>query len=218
LKKEEKFQTAGGMRATFNQNNLKSGGNMRQRGYSIGILVLFCAAALLYGEKAGLVLDPIGVEVQRAHMTTWTNYCTVTVDQLADFQPLEIPLGKYGGRTDRREEATGFFHAKKVDGHWILVDPEGYHFFSAGVNSVNPSDNLPDCRYAFPAKFGSRQKWAEETYDLLQELGFNTLGNWSAGALFKEAGGRCLIRSACRSSATMLKRRGSICPGMEAQT
>jgi hypothetical protein len=128
---------------------------MRKQVYSIGTLVLFCAAMWLYGEETDRVLAPVPVEVQRAHMTTWTNYCTVTMDQLADFQPLEIPRSKYGGRMDRREDATGFFHAKKVDGHWTLVDPEGCHFLSVGVNCVSPSDTLPDSQYAFQAKFGS---------------------------------------------------------------
>lgn len=152
------------------------------------ISVVFCVAALVYGAAADRVLDPVCVAVQRAHTTVWTNYSTITMDQLADFQSLEVSFGKYGGRIDRREEATGFFHAKKLDGRWILVDPEGYHFFGVGVNCVRPSDNLPDCRYAFAAKFGSQQKWVEETDDLLRKLGFNTLGNWSDGALFKKAG------------------------------
>jgi hypothetical protein len=161
---------------------------MRQHAYFGWIPVLFCAAALLYGEEPARVLEPVPVEVQRAHTTTWITYRTVTMNQLAGFHPLEVSLGKFGGRTDRREEATGFFHAKKVEGRWILVDPEGYHFFSAGVNCVDPSDTSPDSLYAFQVKFGSRQKWVEGTHDLFQKLGFNTLGNWSAGSLFKEGG------------------------------
>ncbi|UQY33044.1 beta-galactosidase [Pseudomonas fulva] len=50
-------------------------------------------------------------------------------------------LDQYGGRTDLpRMKATGFFRTQKQDGRWHLVTPDGYAFFSLGVNAVNLTD------------------------------------------------------------------------------
>lgn len=44
---------------------------------------------------------------------------------------------KYGGWAGGpRLKATGFFRTEKVDGKWWLVDPDGYLFFSHGVDCV----------------------------------------------------------------------------------
>jgi len=44
---------------------------------------------------------------------------------------------KYGGWTGGpRLKATGFFRTEKVNGKWWLVDPDGYLFFSLGVDCV----------------------------------------------------------------------------------
>ncbi|MEI7035562.1 beta-agarase [Fulvimonas yonginensis] len=42
----------------------------------------------------------------------------------------------YGGRLDVRTDATGWFHARKLDDRWQLVTPQGHPFFSLGVNAV----------------------------------------------------------------------------------
>jgi hypothetical protein len=56
---------------------------------------------------------------------------------------LEEQLGRpdafsaYGGwKEGSRFEATGYFHTKKHEGRWWFVDPEGYLFWSYGVNCV----------------------------------------------------------------------------------
>ncbi len=48
--------------------------------------------------------------------------------------------GKYGGWTaGPKLEATGFFRTEKYKGKWWMVDPEGYLFWTAGVNCVSPN-------------------------------------------------------------------------------
>lgn len=47
----------------------------------------------------------------------------------------------HGLKTLGRQEATNFFHTKEIDGSWWLIDPEGYPFFSTGVNSVRNETN-----------------------------------------------------------------------------
>lgn len=90
-----------------------------------------------------MIQPPLLVEAQMARQTDWHHYQTVTLDHLTDFRPESIALGKFGGRMDRREEATGFCHSKQLDDRWIIVDPEGYHFFGVGVNSVSPVIDFP---------------------------------------------------------------------------
>ncbi|RPD99116.1 beta-agarase [Aureibaculum marinum] len=45
--------------------------------------------------------------------------------------------GTFGGWTGGPKlEATGFFRTEKVDGKWWIVDPEGYLFWTVGLNCV----------------------------------------------------------------------------------
>ena len=37
--------------------------------------------------------------------------------------------GKFGGRIGKNYGATGFFRSQKIEGQWIMVDPEGYQWF-----------------------------------------------------------------------------------------
>ncbi len=47
-------------------------------------------------------------------------------------------IGKYGGWTaGPKLSATGFFRTEKIDGKWWMVDPEGYLFWTAGLNCVS---------------------------------------------------------------------------------
>ncbi|MEM9346117.1 MAG: beta-galactosidase [Planctomycetota bacterium] len=46
-------------------------------------------------------------------------------------------FNRYGGFTNGPQlEATGFFHTKKLDGRWWLIDPSGRLFWSQGVCTV----------------------------------------------------------------------------------
>ena len=52
---------------------------------------------------------------------------------------------QYGGWKDGPKlKATGFFYVTKYENRWWLVDPEGYLFFSHGIDCVIPAgDNTP---------------------------------------------------------------------------
>lgn len=46
-------------------------------------------------------------------------------------------IGKFGGWTaGPKLESTGFFRTEKVDGKWWIIDPEGYFFWTVGLNCV----------------------------------------------------------------------------------
>ena len=118
----------------------------------------------------------------------WTEQKTTLLKHLKDFEPSPVKLDKFGGRTDHKEKATGFFHTKKTDEGWVMVDPEGCHYLSIGVCSVDPHDDVADHKKHFQEKFSDRSHWAGSTRSLLvNDLKFNSLGCWSDWKLFKEA-------------------------------
>ena len=96
---------------------------------------------------------------------SWENRRTKVV------RPAKAPDARsdFGGWTEHKTEATGFFRLSKEGRKWWLIDPEGNFFFSVGMNSVEPK--------RVEAK--DAEKWAQETYKLLTDAGFNTIGRWS---------------------------------------
>jgi hypothetical protein len=110
----------------------------------------------------------------------WTLRDTRTLDLLDDFRPgsKKIKSNKYGGRLDKKAEAKGFFYPKKVGDRWWLVDPEGNLFINVGVCSIRKGRSRLSRKPAIE-KFGTWQKWAEFSTDLLIKYGFNGTGGWS---------------------------------------
>jgi hypothetical protein len=112
--------------------------------------------------------------------STWTPRETVTLAALTNFPRATpaIALSPYGGRTDLRAKATGFFRTERVNGLWWLVDPEGCLALSVGPCSVT-MNRTAHGQAALNAKFGTPEKWATATATLLRDTGHNTLGCWS---------------------------------------
>ncbi len=105
---------------------------------------------------------------------------TRTVELLAGYKsPENLPgLSKYGGRLDRRVEATGFFYVKKVDDRWWGVDPEGCLYINVALNSISMGGSDRN-KQALGEKFGAPENWMLKTIDMLHENGFNCAGSWS---------------------------------------
>lgn len=126
-------------------------------------------------------------------------------------QELSAPLplssdycSRFGGFLARRFSSTGFFRVEKKGETWWLVDPEGYAFWSAGMDCVRATVTVPsqgiervfaerppisdNDQAAFDAlSYNLRRalgedwypRWKELTRRRLIRLGFNTVGNWS---------------------------------------
>ncbi|HOQ46146.1 MAG TPA: hypothetical protein PLA43_12205 [Bryobacteraceae bacterium] len=47
-----------------------------------------------------------------------------------------FPFCPLGGDESRTLRATGFFRTEKIDGRWVLIDPHGHPFYSAGMDLV----------------------------------------------------------------------------------
>ena len=59
------------------------------------------------------------------------------LNQLAKEGPMQKDRSKFGGwLKGEKQKSTGFFRTEKVDKKWMLVDPEGYPFFSTGIANV----------------------------------------------------------------------------------
>jgi len=152
--------------------------------------VLLClAGAAVLLTSAVVAESPLpAVKAKAKPDSAWKEYPTRTLDQLPAFKPpaAKTPLSKYGGRNDRKADATGFFHAKKIGDRWWLVDPEGGLFIHVGVAGVTPGSSAA-VKAALAGKFGDQAKWAAATTQLLWENGFNGAGAWSNAPLLRAA-------------------------------
>jgi len=155
------------------------------------LLVMLGAAAALLVVPANLSAEEKPADSAKSATVTvrakskpaqeWKEYPTRTLERLEGFTPpAKAPaLSKYGGRLDRKADATGFFHACKVGDRWWLADPEGCLFIHVGVASVSPGRSANN-RAALKSKFGDENNWAAATTRLLWDSGFNGAGAWSA--------------------------------------
>lgn len=136
------------------------------------LAVVYLAVGVVYGGTAR-VLDG-------------EKWAEIEVRTVSDMDVPEgnsvIRLSRYGGWTDRKVEARGFFYTKKVGGRWWLVDPDGCLFISIGLCSVNQS-GVDEAM--LDEKFGSGEQWAVATGRMLKHYGFNTLGCWSDWQVFR---------------------------------
>jgi hypothetical protein len=120
----------------------------------------------------------------------------------------DFGFSKFGGWQKRKERATGFFHTAEVDGRWWLVDPEGYLFYSVGMDCVRyrSSTRVSGREKLFaklPPESGERtdfyranielryqddfvQDWKQMQSKRLRSWGFNTVANWSDPATWKD--------------------------------
>ncbi|HKI87687.1 MAG TPA: hypothetical protein VKA38_01585 [Draconibacterium sp.] len=105
---------------------------------------------------------------------------TRTVDILAGYKkPGKLaPLSKYGGNKNYQEEATGFFHVKKIGDRWWAIDPLGYRYINVALNSISMGNSEGE-KKALKEKFGTKENWMKETIKMLHENGFNCAGSWS---------------------------------------
>lgn len=120
--------------------------------------------------------------------TDYEPFKTRTVDILTDYKkPAKLPpLSKYGGNKNYREDATGFFHVKKIGDRWWAIDPLGYRYVNIALNSISML-NSEGAKEALIKKFGTKENWMNETIKMLHKNGFNCAGSWSDHAAIIEA-------------------------------
>ena len=134
---------------------------------------------------------------------TTTDIVNQYITELDDLAANPGPLDRdqYGGWTKGPKlTASGHFRVEKYQGKWWFVDPDGYLFWSSGidciVNSIwsdgavkcfdTPAPNADFLRANLLKKYGNN--WltmnAELIFKRLKSWGVNTTGNWSAESFY----------------------------------
>jgi len=101
---------------------------------------------------------------------------TRTMSKLTGFTPGPDARDKWGGRSFRSAEATGFFYVKQVDGRWWSIDPDGHHYFHQALNGIGVGSTS---NAGFVSQFGDTSEWMKKTHALLVEHGIQGAGAWS---------------------------------------
>lgn len=106
----------------------------------------------------------------------WRNYKTRIIKNLEDYNLNKNQKDKFGGKANDVFSGS-FFHTKKINDRWWIINPEGNRFIHIGVNSLHPGDSKRN-QAAFEKEFGNMKKWMSETNKLLRNYGINGAGSW----------------------------------------
>jgi hypothetical protein len=150
---------------------------------AVALMTIFPAASGRASEPAGATPPPLPMVKVKNRVTDafWRERAPRTPETLDGFTNRAFPeprLNPWGGRTDRKTKATGFFRIEKQGDRWWLVDPDGGLYIHAGVAGVSPG-KTPTNQAALKEKFGTPDKWSSETARLLRDMGFSGAGAWS---------------------------------------
>lgn len=88
---------------------------------------------------------------------------TRLVSTLSGYTPEQREENLYGGDLSApRQEATGRYYTKRIDGRWWIIDPLGYPCYVRGINHLNFSyqNNSPYQKASMAKAYGSAEKWA----------------------------------------------------------
>lgn len=120
--------------------------------------------------------------------SNWKPFETRTLEQLYDFKPGQksIKLCEYGGRTDKKFEAKGFFYPFKIKDRWWLIDPHGHPFVHVAIVGVYTGITEIGKKTSLEV-FGSVEKWANFSTKLISDYGFNGTGGWSEAQYLRKS-------------------------------
>lgn len=79
---------------------------------------------------------------------------------------------QYGGIMieSLKQEITGYFYTKKIDGRWWMIDPLGYPFISIGLSHIHYSVNGSQLQKKNTlAKYGTYENWAIDVTDIVRK-------------------------------------------------
>ncbi|MCL5128708.1 hypothetical protein [Algibacter sp. L4_22] len=155
---------------------------------AVVLLFLGCKSATkqgVNGSKQDYILVDAKVKTYNKDGTRsykdYQPFKTRTLEFLSDFKGSKTiaKLSKYGGDLEyQTNDITGFFHVKKIEDRWWGIDPLGYRYFNIALNSINTGKSKRT-QAAFVKKFQTKEKWINETIEMLRENGFNCAGSWS---------------------------------------
>jgi hypothetical protein len=161
--------------------------------YKITLTLFILAIAGPAMAQKPLFHDSIMVEakawsrdsLRNIRYSDWKSHASHTTDMINGFSKGKADkLSRYGGDAARQFKATGFFRTEKIEGRWLVIDPEGHPFIVSAVNSFRQGKS-PDNQQAFTAKFGTDDRWTEASVNDFRALGFNMAGCWGDTAAIR---------------------------------
>lgn len=87
-------------------------------------------------------------------------------------------MSVYGGNSECKFNARGFFRLERAADRWWLVDPDGHAFVTVGLNHADETNLKYEHNFdIWKRKYGSRRNWIKEgLVKDLKDWGFNTIG------------------------------------------
>ena len=129
---------------------------------------------------------PIQVEAKKwvkgDNNQPWEFYKTRIVDNLAAYKPEINEENKYGSLLLQKSKATGFFRVEKVGDRWWVIDPDGYYNIQRVINGFRKSTSERN-EASFASKFGTDNKWVQESAKLFSKMKVNGTGSWSTDSM-----------------------------------
>lgn len=135
-----------------------------------------------------LIFSPISNSIQLKSNEKYIKFKNeFETDEIESYKS-DTQLTKYWGCPDLKfTNGTNFFDTyKDENGVWWFVTPNGYAFYSAGRELVNPFCRRMYEVNTFSKYNGNYYAWAEKTTERFKDWGLNTVGAWSAYEYFEE--------------------------------
>lgn len=135
-----------------------------------------------------IVVDEIGQWKQASFKDKFTD-ASKMIEYLQAEASLDIPeretdkLSHFGGIKEKQFEATGFFRTQRDSDRWFLVDPEGYAFYSMGIDIIGQGiggnvEGIKALHEWLPSEADAKysDSWTKADYiqDIRSETGFST--------------------------------------------
>lgn len=121
---------------------------------------------------------------------SWTKGTVRIVHYMTGYEPETKTYEKYKTLTNKwgstltmeRQEATGRFYVKQIDGRWWIIDPEGYVSYMRGVTSFRHGSSSRNAK-AFKERFQDNdQVWITTSQKELAEVGIHATGAFCTDA------------------------------------
>ena len=158
---------------------------MRIKSFFLGVFTFFTVIRL--SGQSLVFNDSVIVQTKmwsrdsarKIQYSDWKSCPSHTIEMIKGFAPANPDkISKYGGDVSIKLKGTGFFRTEKINGRCMILDPDGYPFVVAAINSFRQGKS-PNNEKAFLQKFVSIEKWIAASIQNFQALGFNTAGSWS---------------------------------------
>lgn len=122
-------------------------------------MVFISCFSLLFAQ-----VDYQTIQVKSSYTGNWGTNRTKLVSMIPGYNQVEDGIDdftRYGTYKHLKTDSTGFFYARKIDGRWWMVDPDGYAGINMAVTSFSSSNIQND-------------------YDITRRNGYNGTGNFLA--------------------------------------